>query len=249
MELGGKAPFLVFDDADLEAAIHGAVAGSLINGGQDCTAATRAYVQRPLYEAFVSGVADLFASIVIGDPMDPAPDLGSLVSTAQQQRVLGFIDRARAAGATIVTGGAAPGGVLASGAYVLPTLVTGAAQSSEIVQEEVFGPVLVVLPFDSDAEGIALATDTRYGLAGSVWTRDVYRAGAATRALRSGTVWVNDHIPIISEMPHGGFGASGFGKDMSAYSLEEYTVVKHVMSDISGATRKAWHRTIFTDRT
>lgn len=247
MELGGKAPFLVFDDADLEAAIHGAVAGSLINGGQDCTAATRAYIQRPLYDAFISGVAEIFGSITMGDPMDPATDLGPLVTMAQQQRVLGFIERAKTAGATVVAGGSAPGGSLATGAYVSPTLITGAAQDSEIVQEEVFGPVLVVLPFDGDAQGIALAADTRYGLAGSVWTRDVYRAGAATRSLRAGTVWVNDHIPIISEMPHGGFGASGFGKDMSAYSMEEYTVIKHVMTDISGATRKAWHRTIFAD--
>jgi betaine-aldehyde dehydrogenase len=249
MELGGKAPFVVFDDADLEAAIHGAVAGSLINGGQDCTAATRAYVQRPLFDAFVSGVADLFNKVLLGDPMDPATDLGSLVSRAQQERVLGFIDRAKNDGAKVVMGGSAPGGSLARGAYVLPTLITGAAQSSEIVQDEVFGPVLVALPFDSDEEGITLAADTPYGLAASVWTRDVYRASVATRRLRAGTVWVNDHIPIISEMPHGGFAASGFGKDMSAYSMEEYTIVKHVMSDITGSTRKDWHRTIFTDPT
>ncbi|GAA0478016.1 gamma-aminobutyraldehyde dehydrogenase [Streptomyces sp. NPDC046215] len=247
LELGGKAPFVVFDDADLEAAVHGAVAGSLINTGQDCTAATRAYVQRPLYEAFVSGVADLMATVRLGDPFDPATDLGPLVSHAQRDRVAGFVDRARAY-ATVVTGGAAPGGELARGAYYLPTLITGAAQDSEVVQAEIFGPVLAVLPFDTDDEGLALANDTPYGLAASAWSRDVYRTGRATRELRAGCVWINDHIPIISEMPHGGYRASGYGKDMSAYSFEEYTQLKHVMLDTTGTARKDWHRTVFGGR-
>ncbi|MEV4925239.1 gamma-aminobutyraldehyde dehydrogenase [Streptomyces roseoverticillatus] len=245
LELGGKAPFVVFDDANLEAAVHGAVAGSLINSGQDCTAATRAYVQRPLYEAFVSGVADLMASIRLGDPFDPATDLGPLVSHAQRDRVAGFVERARTY-AAVVTGGAAPAGELAKGAYYLPTLITGAPQGSEMVQDEVFGPVLVVLPFDSDDEGIALANDTPYGLAASAWSRDVYRTGRATREIKAGCVWVNDHIPIVSEMPHGGYRASGHGKDMSAYSFEEYTQIKHVMSDITAVARKSWHRTVFS---
>ncbi len=248
LELGGKAPFVVFDDADLEAAVHGAVAGALINTGQDCTAATRAYVQRPLYDAFVGGVADLMATVRLGDPFDPATDLGPLISYAQRDRVAGFVDRARSY-ATVVTGGAAPQGELAKGAYYLPTLITGAAQDSEVVQSEVFGPVLVVLPFESDDEGIALANDTPYGLAASAWSRDVYRTGRATREIKAGCVWVNDHIPILSEMPHGGYKASGFGKDMSAYSFEEYTQVKHVMYDNTGTARKDWHRTVFGDRT
>ncbi|MFI0903310.1 gamma-aminobutyraldehyde dehydrogenase [Streptomyces sioyaensis] len=247
LELGGKAPFVVFDDADLEAAVHGAVAGALINTGQDCTAATRAYVQRPLYDAFVSGVADLMATVRLGDPFDPSTDLGPLISHAQRDRVAGFVDRARAY-ATVVTGGEAPQGELANGAYYRPTLIAGAAQDSEIVQSEIFGPVLVVLPFDSDDEGIALANDTPYGLAASAWSRDVYRTGRATREINAGCVWVNDHIPIISEMPHGGAKASGFGKDMSAYSFEEYTQVKHVMYDNTAVARKDWHRTIFGDR-
>ncbi|MCC3772542.1 gamma-aminobutyraldehyde dehydrogenase [Streptomyces sp. UNOC14_S4] len=247
LELGGKAPFVVFDDADLEAAVHGAVAGALINSGQDCTAATRAYVQRPLFDAFVAGVADLMADVRLGDPFDPGTDLGPLISHAHRDRVAGFVDRARSY-ATVVTGGHAPTGELAKGAYYLPTLVTGAAQDSEIVQDEVFGPVLVVLPFDSDDEGIAFANDTPYGLAASAWSRDVHRAGRATREIQAGCVWVNDHIPIISEMPHGGFRASGYGKDMSMYSFEEYTQVKHVMFDNSGVALKGWHRTVFRGR-
>ncbi|TLQ43402.1 gamma-aminobutyraldehyde dehydrogenase [Streptomyces marianii] len=247
LELGGKAPFVVFDDADLDAAVHGAVAGALINSGQDCTAATRAYVQRPLHDAFVAGVADLMATVRLGDPFDPSTDLGPLVSHTQRDRVAGFVDRARSY-ATVVTGGRAPGGDLAKGAYYLPTLISGAAQDSEVVQSEIFGPVLVVLPFDSDDEGIALANDTPYGLAASAWSRDVYRTGRATREIKAGCVWVNDHIPIISEMPHGGYKASGFGKDMSVYSFEEYTQVKHVMYDNTAVARKDWHRTIFGDR-
>ncbi|GCD42671.1 gamma-aminobutyraldehyde dehydrogenase [Streptomyces paromomycinus] len=247
LELGGKAPFVVFDDADLEAAVHGAVAGALINSGQDCTAATRAYVQRPLYDAFVGGVADLMATVRLGDPFDPATDLGPLVSHTHRDRVAGFVERARSY-ATVVTGGEAPQGDLAKGAYYRPTLITGAAQDSEAVQSEIFGPVLVVLPFDSDDEGIALANDTPYGLAASAWSRDVYRTGRATREIKAGCVWVNDHIPILSEMPHGGYRASGFGKDMSAYSFEEYTQVKHVMYDNTGVARKDWHRTVFGDR-
>jgi betaine-aldehyde dehydrogenase len=163
--------------------------------------------------------------------------------------VAGFVDRARASGATVTAGGAVPAGDLAKGAFYPATLVAGATQGSEIVQEEIFGPVLVVLPFDSDDEGLAMANDTRYGLAASVWTRDVYRAMTAQRTIRAGCVWVNDHIPIVSEMPHGGMRQSGFGKDMSLYSLEDYTVIKHVSWDISGQARKDWHRTIFTDRT
>ncbi|MEU2656270.1 gamma-aminobutyraldehyde dehydrogenase [Streptomyces sp. NPDC007325] len=247
LELGGKAPFVVFDDADLEAAAHGAVAASLINTGQDCTAATRAYVQRPLFDAFVARVAELMETVRLGDPFDPATDLGPLVSHVQRDRVAGFVERARGY-ATVVTGGEAPGGELKNGAYYRPTLITGAAQDSEVVQSEIFGPVLVALPFDGDDEGIRLANDTPYGLAASAWSRDVYRANRATREIKAGCVWVNDHIPIISEMPHGGYKASGYGKDMSAYSFEEYTQVKHVMFDNTAVAAKDWHRTIFGDR-
>ncbi|CAL9421629.1 gamma-aminobutyraldehyde dehydrogenase [Streptomyces sp. enrichment culture] len=247
LELGGKAPFVVFDDADLDAAVNGAVAGALINTGQDCTAATRAYVQRPLYEAFVERTAALMETVRLGDPFAPGTDLGPLVSHAQRDRVAGFVDRARAY-ARVVTGGEAPQGELKDGAYYRPTLVADAPQDSEVVQSEIFGPVLVVLPFGTDDEGIALANDTPYGLAASAWSRDVYRTGRATREIKAGCVWINDHIPIISEMPHGGYKASGFGKDMSAYSFEEYTQIKHVMFDNTAVVRKDWHRTVFGDR-
>ena len=244
LELGGKAPFVVFDDADLDAAIHGAVAGSLINSGQDCTAATRAIVHRSRYAEFVDGVADLFASVRLGPTSDPATDLGPVISMAHRDKIAGMVDRSRSY-ARVVTGGTIPGGELAAGSYYAPTLIADAGKTSEVVRDEIFGPVLTAMPFDSDEEAITLANDTPYGLAASAWTRDVYRALMATREIRAGCVWVNDHIPIISEMPHGGMKESGFGKDMSTYSFDDYTVVKHVMYDITGIAAKPWHRTIF----
>lgn len=244
LELGGKAPFVVFDDADLEAAIHGAVAGSLINSGQDCTAATRAIVHRSVYDDFVAGVADLMGKVVLGPTADDATDLGPLISAAHRDKVAGMVDRARGY-ARVVTGGVIPGGALAAGHYYSPTLVADADPASEIVKDEIFGPVLAAIPFDSDDEAIALANDTVYGLAASVWTKDVYRALRGTEQIRAGCVWVNDHISIISEMPHGGMKQSGFGKDMSTYSFDDYTVVKHVMFDRTGTAQRDWHRTIF----
>ncbi|WP_081998364.1 gamma-aminobutyraldehyde dehydrogenase [Sinomonas humi] len=244
LELGGKAPFVVFDDADLEAAIHGAVAGSLINSGQDCTAATRAIVHRSLYEDFIDGVAELYGRVRLGPTMDPATDMGPLVSMKHRDEVAGMVERAR--GYARVIGGGTPEGELAAGSYYRPTLVADAAPESEIFRDEVFGPVLAVTPFEDDDEALALANDTPYGLAASAWTKDVYRALRATREIRSGCVWINDHIPIISEMPHGGMKQSGFGKDMSTYSFDEYTAVKHVMYDLTAQKAKAWHRTVFS---
>lgn len=242
LELGGKAPFVVFDDADLTAAVHGAVAGSLINAGQDCTAATRAIVAPALYDDFVAGVAELMASMTVGDPTDPATDMGSLSSRAHRDKVAGMVDRAVAAGARLVTGG---GIVDGPGAFYRPTLLADVTEDAEVYRDEVFGPVLTVSTFADDDDAIRRANDTVYGLAASAWTRDVFRAQRAGREIHAGCVWINDHIPIISEMPHGGFGASGFGKDMSTYSLEEYLAVKHVMSDITAIAEKPWHRTVF----
>ncbi|WP_416403315.1 gamma-aminobutyraldehyde dehydrogenase [Arthrobacter sp. LFS091] len=248
LELGGKAPLVVFDDATVDAAVHGAVAGSLINTGQDCTAATRAIVHRSVYDEFVAKVAARFDSITLGAPDDTAADLGPLVSFKQRDHVAGMVERARGY-SKIMAGGFAPSdGSLGRGAFYRPTLVVDAAPDSEIVKDEVFGPVLAVIPFDTDDEAIRLANDTVYGLAASAWTNNLQRALRATREIKAGCVWVNDHVPIISEMPHGGFKQSGFGKDMSAYSFEEYTQVKHVMFELEGQAEKDWHRTIFTLR-
>lgn len=245
LELGGKAPFVVFDDADLDAAIQGAVAGALINTGQDCTAATRAIVSRDLYDDFVAGVAEVMSKIVVGEPHDPDTDLGPLISFAHRDKVAGMVARAPEQGGRVVTGGVVPD---LRGAFYRPTLIADVAETSEVYRDEIFGPVLTVRSFTDDDDAIRQANDTQYGLAASAWTRDVYRAQRASREINAGCVWINDHIPIISEMPHGGVGASGFGKDMSDYSFEEYLAIKHVMSDITGVAEKDWHRTIFTKR-
>lgn len=249
LELGGKAPFIVHADADLEAAARGATAGALINAGQDCTAATRVYVARAVADAFTARLVELFRGVRVGDPTAPDTDMGTLISAGQVERVDGFVRRAVVAGARVLVGGRrpeVPG--FPGGAFYLPTVVAGAAQDSEIVQQEVFGPVLVVIPFDTEEESIALANDTPYGLASSVWTSDLRVAMRATQRLDFGHVLVNDHLMVTSEMPHGGFGRSGFGKDMSMYSFEEYTRVKHVMIELSGDAEKPWHWTIFGDR-